>query len=79
MRELKLKYFIELASNIGSKARTEAQALEQSQRAMQQAVDNQMGRVVFQRRALFGRFTGAGFERQGNIAEQLGRAVLGER
>lgn len=43
MRELKLKYFIELASNIGQKARTEAQAVEQSQRAMQQAVDKTSG------------------------------------
>lgn len=39
MRELKLRYFIDLASNIGQKARTEAQAVEQSQRAMQRAVD----------------------------------------
>ncbi len=45
MRELKLKYFIELASNIGSKARTEAQALEQSQNAMQRAVDKTSGHV----------------------------------
>ncbi len=45
MRELKLKYFIELASNIGSKARTEAQALEQSQQAMQRAVDKTSGHV----------------------------------
>lgn len=39
MRELKLKYFIELASNIGAKARTEAQAVEQSQKAMQGSID----------------------------------------
>lgn len=39
MRELKLRYFIDLASNIGAKSRTEAQAVEQSQRAMQSAVD----------------------------------------
>lgn len=39
MRELKLRYFIELASNIGAKSRSEAQAVEQSQRAMQSAVD----------------------------------------
>lgn len=39
MRELKLRYFIELASNIGAKSRAEAQAVEQSQRAMQSSVE----------------------------------------
>lgn len=55
MRELKLKYFIELASNIGSKARSEAQALEQSQRAMQQAVDK-TGASVGRLDSAFARF-----------------------
>jgi hypothetical protein len=45
MRELKLRYFIELASNIGAKARSEAQAVEQSQRAMQSAVDKTSGSI----------------------------------
>lgn len=43
MRELKLRYFIDLASNIGAKSRTEAQAVERSQRAMQAAVDKTSG------------------------------------
>ncbi|OYZ76093.1 MULTISPECIES: phage tail tape measure protein [unclassified Polaromonas] len=45
MRELKLRYFIELASNIGAKSQTEAQAVERSQRAMQAAVDKTSGSV----------------------------------
>jgi hypothetical protein len=45
MRELKLRYFIDLASNIGAKSRTEAQAVERSQRAMQAAVDKTSGSV----------------------------------
>lgn len=43
MRELKLKYFIDLVSNLGTKARSDAQAIEQSQRAMQAAVDKTGG------------------------------------
>lgn len=38
MRELKLRYFIDLASNIGPRARADAQAVEQAQKAMQGAV-----------------------------------------
>lgn len=45
MRELKLRYFIELASNIGAKSQSEAQAVERSQRAMQAAVDKTSGSV----------------------------------
>lgn len=45
MRELKLRYFIELASNVGAKSQTEAQAVERSQRAMQAAVDKTSGSV----------------------------------
>lgn len=45
MRELKLRYFIELASNIGAKSQSEAQAVERSQRAMQAAVDKTSGAV----------------------------------
>lgn len=43
MRELKLRYFIELASNIGAKSRAEAQEVERSQRTMQSAVDKTSG------------------------------------
>lgn len=45
MRELKLRYFLELASNIGAKSQSEAQAVERSQRAMQAAVDKTSGSV----------------------------------
>ncbi|MDP9990879.1 hypothetical protein J2W28_002049 [Variovorax boronicumulans] len=38
MRELKLRYFIDLASNIGPRARADAQAVEQAQKSMQSAV-----------------------------------------
>lgn len=40
MRELKLRYFIDLASNIGPRARADAQAVEQAQKSMQSAVGN---------------------------------------
>ncbi|KLN54732.1 phage tail tape measure protein [Variovorax paradoxus] len=38
MRELKLKYFIDLVSNISSKAQAEARAYEQAQKVMQGAI-----------------------------------------
>lgn len=38
MRELKLRYFIDLASNIGAKAKADAQLLEQAQKVMQGAI-----------------------------------------
>ncbi|MES1977558.1 MAG: phage tail tape measure protein [Pseudomonadota bacterium] len=46
MRELKLKYIIDLASNLGAKARSEAQAVEQAQRSMQSSVDRTSGAVM---------------------------------
>lgn len=75
MRELKLKYFIELASNIGSKARTEAQALEQSQRAMQAAVDKTSG-AVGRLDAAFVRFSAnTATERQVGYMRRLGAGI----
>jgi Phage-related minor tail protein len=75
MRELKLKYFIELASNIGSKARTEAQALEASQKAMQAAVDKtsaSVGRLD----SAFMRFSAnSATERQIGYMDRLTRSV----
>lgn len=38
MRELKLRYFIDLASNIAAKAQADARALQESQKVMQQAI-----------------------------------------
>ena len=75
MRELKLKYFIELASNIGSKARTEAQALEQSQRAMQQAVDK-TGASVGRLDSAFARFgASTATERQIGYMQRLATGI----
>ena len=75
MRELKLKYFIELASNIGQQARSEAQMVEQSQRAMQQAVDKTSGSI----RALdsaYARFAaGSATERQIGYMQRLGQGI----
>ncbi len=75
MRELKLKYFIELASNIGAKARTEAQALEQSQRAMQQAVDK-TGASVGRLDSAFARFgASTATERQIGYMQRLATGI----
>lgn len=75
MRELKLRYFIELASNIGAKARTEAQAVEQSQRAMQSAVDKTSGslRALDSAYARFG--ANSSTERQINYMRTLGAGI----
>lgn len=75
MRELKLKYFIELASNIGAKARTEAQAVEQSQRAMQGSID----KTSVSLKALDVAYTrfgaGSSTERQINYMRTLGAGI----
>lgn len=46
MRELKLRYFIDLASNIGAKARADAQALEQAQKVIQGAITGTNNRLT---------------------------------
>lgn len=75
MRELKLKYFIELASNIGSKARSEAQALEQSQQAMQRAVDKTSA-TVGRLDSAFARFAAnSATERQIGYMARLGVGI----
>ena len=75
MRELKLKYFIELASNIGAKARTEAQAVEQAQRAMQGAVDK-TGTSLRALDAAYARFgTNSSTERQIGYMRRLAQGV----
>ena len=75
MRELKLKYFIELASNIGTKARAEAQALEQSQQAMQRAVDKTTA-TVGRLDSAFARFAAnSATERQIGYMARLGAGI----
>lgn len=75
MRELKLKYFIELASNIGAKARAEAQDVERSQRAMQSAVDKTSGSVRGLESA-YARFAGnTATERQIGYMRRLGQGI----
>lgn len=46
MRELKLRYFLELVSNVGSKSRTEAQVLEEAHRKINKAVSDSSTRVL---------------------------------
>jgi hypothetical protein len=75
MRELKLKYFIELASNIGQKARTEAQAVEQSQRAMQQAVDKTSGSLRGLDSAFMRFSANSATERQIGYMQRLGQGI----
>lgn len=75
MRELKLRYFIELASNIGTKARSEAQAVEQSQRTMQSAVDKTSGRIQALDSA-YARFAAnSATERQIGYMRRLGQGI----
>lgn len=75
MRELKLKYFIELASNIGAKARSEAQAVEQSQRAMQGSIDK-TGKSLGALDAAYTRFgAGSSTERQIGYMRTLGLGI----
>lgn len=69
MRELKLKYFIDLVSNIGQRSAQEAKALEQAQKQMQGAVAgtsakfNELGkfseRTAFSMGRMQGEITGA--------------------
>lgn len=75
MRELKLRYFIELASNIGAKSRAEAQDVERSQRAMQTAVDKTSGSVRGLESA-YARFAGnTATERQIGYMRRLGQGI----
>lgn len=75
MRELKLRYFIELASNIGAKARAEAQDVERSQRAMQSSVDKTSGSVRGLESA-YARFSGnTATERQIGYMRRLGQGI----
>jgi hypothetical protein len=46
VRELKLRYFIDLASNIGAKARADAQVLDQAQKVMQGAITGTNNRMT---------------------------------
>lgn len=46
MRELKLRYFIDLASNIGAKARADAQVLDQAQKVIQGAITGTNNRLT---------------------------------
>lgn len=75
MRELKLKYFIDLASNIGAKARSDAQAVEQSQQGMQRALDK-TGASVRVLDSSFARFAaGSATERQIGYMHRLGQGI----
>lgn len=75
MRELKLKYFIELASNIGAKSRTEAQALEAAQRSMQQSIDR-TSQAVGRMDSAFMRFAAStATERQIGYMQRLATGV----
>lgn len=75
MRELKLRYFIELASNIGAKSRSEAQAVEQSQRAMQSAVDKTSMSVRGLDSAYMRFATNNATERQIGYMRRLGQGI----
>lgn len=67
MRELKLRYFIDLVGNVGAKAREMSQAVTGSQKEMQQSVDK-TGVAV--------KKVGAEHEKTAAKAKDAGRAVV---
>lgn len=75
MRELKLRYFIELAGNVGAKARSDAQQVERSQRDMKTAVDKTGGAVRGLDASLARMGTSRAAERQAVYMRQLGRGI----
>jgi Phage-related minor tail protein len=78
MRELRLKYFIELLSNLESKSQSDAQALEGAQRRIQRELkktETELG--VFERTLLrVGRMEGAGLQRQAIYLGQIAQSAL---
>jgi hypothetical protein len=75
MRELKLKYVIELASNLGAKSRSEAQVLEDAQRRMNQSISRTADQVMGLERAITKIGHNSSTERQIGYLQRLGQAA----
>lgn len=75
MRELKLKYFLELVSNLGQKSEQDARAVEAAQRRVQSEVKNTTDKANALERALSRVGTNSGTERQISYMQRLGAAI----
>lgn len=75
MRELKLRYIIELLSDLGSKSKKDAQALAEAQKQVQQALGDTTNRVGLVEKALL-RMGGVGSASAQRQAEYLTRLAL---
>lgn len=75
MRDLKLKYILELVSNIGSKAASEAQVLEEAQRRMNRAVSSTADQVLGLDKALAKVGSNTSTERQIGYMQRLAGSV----
>lgn len=75
MRELKLKYFLELVSNIGAKSEQDARMVEAAQRRVKAEVTSTTDKVTALERALSRMGTNTSTERQISYMHRLGAAV----
>lgn len=75
MRDLKLRYFIELASNIGAKARADARTVEAAQNTMQAAVKKTAGATDKLDASLARMGTSRAAERQTMYMRRLGQGI----
>lgn len=71
MRELKLRYFLELVSNIATKSRSEAQVLQEAHRKIDKAVSDSAGKVLGLDKGLSKVGSNRGAERQAEMQRRL--------
>jgi TP901 family phage tail tape measure protein len=75
MSEMRLKYFLDLVSNLGPKAQAEAKVVEDAQRRMEGAVSKTTDKVVTLERTISKIGQNSSTERQISYINRLGQAV----
>lgn len=75
MRELRLKYFINLVSNIGNKSMSEAKILEEAQRRMREAITGTTDRFRRLERAMIDAGGNSSINRQIGYMQRLAGAI----
>lgn len=75
MRELKLKYFLELVSNLGPKSEQDARAVEAAQRRVRAEVASTTDKATALERAMSRLGANSGTERQIGYMRRLGAAI----
>ena len=75
MRELRLKYFIDMVSNIGNKSMSEAKVLEEAQRRMREAVTGTTDRFRRLERAMIDAGGNTSIQRQIGYVQRLAGAI----